>query len=44
MRDRFTEKLKGLRKYLLGQLNQKYKTQILSQVIRVIRRLSTKVH
>ncbi|WP_109227131.1 hypothetical protein [Orientia tsutsugamushi] len=37
-RDYFTEKLKGLRKYLLGQLNQKDKTQILLQVIRVIRR------
>ncbi|WP_269763909.1 hypothetical protein [Orientia tsutsugamushi] len=36
-RDRFTEKLKRLRKYLLSQLNQQDKTQILSQVIRVIR-------
>ncbi|KJV53947.1 putative reverse transcriptase [Orientia tsutsugamushi str. Gilliam] len=37
MRDRFTEKLKGLRKYLLGQLNQQDKTQTLSQVIRMIK-------
>nr|WP_080946241.1 reverse transcriptase domain-containing protein [Orientia tsutsugamushi] len=36
-RDRFTEKLKGLRKYLRGQLNTQDKTQTLSQVIRVIR-------
>ncbi|WP_080571877.1 reverse transcriptase domain-containing protein [Orientia tsutsugamushi] len=36
-RDRFTEKLKGLRKYLRGQLNTQDKTQALSQVIRVIR-------
>ncbi|BAG40693.1 reverse transcriptase [Orientia tsutsugamushi str. Ikeda] len=36
-RDRFTEKLKGLRKYLRGQLNTLDKTQTLSQVIRVIR-------
>lgn len=36
-RDRFTEKLKGLRKYLRSQLNKQDKTQTLSQVIRVIR-------
>ncbi|WP_371220423.1 reverse transcriptase domain-containing protein [Orientia tsutsugamushi] len=36
-RDRFTEKLKGLRKYLRSQLNTQDKTQTLSQVIRVIR-------
>ncbi|BAG40323.1 reverse transcriptase [Orientia tsutsugamushi str. Ikeda] len=36
-RDRFTEKLKGLRKYLRGQLNTQDKTQTLSQIIRVIR-------
>ncbi|WP_445668540.1 reverse transcriptase domain-containing protein [Orientia tsutsugamushi] len=37
-RDCFTEKLKGLRKYLRDQLNNKQdKTQTLSQVIRVIR-------
>ncbi|WP_080571845.1 reverse transcriptase domain-containing protein [Orientia tsutsugamushi] len=36
-RDRFTEKLKGLRKYLRAQLNKQDKTQTLSQVIRVIR-------
>ncbi|SPR14137.1 reverse transcriptase domain-containing protein [Orientia tsutsugamushi] len=36
-RDRFTEKLKGLRKYLCSQLNKQDKTQTLSQVIRVIR-------
>ncbi|KJW05191.1 group II intron, maturase-specific domain protein [Rickettsia argasii T170-B] len=36
-RDRFTEKLKGLRKYLRCQLNKQDKTQILLQVIRVIR-------
>ncbi|KJW07444.1 reverse transcriptase family protein [Orientia tsutsugamushi str. UT144] len=35
-RDRFTEKLKGLRKYLRGQLNTQDKTQTLLQVIRVI--------
>lgn len=36
-RDRFTEKMKGLRKYLRSQLNKQDKTQTLSQVIRVIR-------
>ncbi|SPR08701.1 reverse transcriptase domain-containing protein [Orientia tsutsugamushi] len=36
-RDCFTEKLKGLRKYLRSQLNKQDKTQTLSQVIRVIR-------
>jgi hypothetical protein len=36
-RDRFTEKLKGLRKYLRCQLNKQDKTQTLLQVIRVIR-------
>ncbi|KJV52257.1 reverse transcriptase family protein [Orientia tsutsugamushi str. Gilliam] len=36
-RDRFTEKLKGLRNYLRSQLNTQDKTQTLSQVIRVIR-------
>ncbi|SPR03450.1 reverse transcriptase domain-containing protein [Orientia tsutsugamushi] len=36
-RDRFTEKLKGLRKYLRSQLNKQDRTQTLSQVIRVIR-------
>ena len=36
-RDRFTEKLKGLRQYLRCQLNKQDKTQILLQVIRVIR-------
>ncbi|KJW07695.1 reverse transcriptase family protein [Orientia tsutsugamushi str. UT144] len=36
-RDRFTEKLKGLRKYLHSRLNTQDKTQTLSQVIRVIR-------
>ena len=36
-KDRFTEKLKGLRKYLRCQLNKQNKTQVLSQVIRVVR-------
>jgi hypothetical protein len=36
-RDRFTEKLKGLREYLRGQLNKRNKAQILLGVIRVVR-------
>jgi len=36
-KDRFTEKLKGLREYLRCQLNKQNKTQILFKVIRVIK-------
>ena len=36
-KDRFTEKLKGLRQYLRGQLNKRNKTQVLTNVIRVIK-------
>jgi group II intron reverse transcriptase/maturase len=36
-RDRFTEKLKGLRTYLRVQLNKQNKTQILYQVVRVMK-------
>ncbi len=36
-KDRFTEKLKGLRKYLRSQLNKRNKSQILAKVIRVVR-------
>lgn len=36
-KDRFTEKLKGLRKYLRCQLNKRNKTQVLFMVIRVVK-------
>jgi RNA-directed DNA polymerase len=36
-KDRFTEKLKGLRKYLRCQLSKRNKIQVLSNVIRVVK-------
>lgn len=36
-KDRFTEKLKGLRQYLRCQLNKRNKAQVLSNVIRVVK-------
>ncbi|WP_341793708.1 MULTISPECIES: reverse transcriptase domain-containing protein [unclassified Rickettsia] len=36
-KDRFTEKLKGLKEYLRSKLNERNKTQVLVQVIKVVK-------